>query len=280
MEMVVLQLYPSDRLWETQALGLKHSFLMEVCCRSVFVVLPSRLEAPLLVIESFPNHLSWQLFQRVVLKAERGCSSSFHYSFGQLILVSWFWRPVFHFAVCCNSLVFLYFAAKIAAVRETGITSKRRNCEKWGGHWLVGIALCTVRRTPEHVEQNMGYQLWSLSTWFALTQRCRGAVIQSSFAGANAAVWKQCLGRNCPAPLNADAPDPELPSGWDLPLVCVINPVRCLMSLALKEPRNEGLFPKQWILFFKETIYISFLLKNQRKIWRFYRSCKIAAPPL
>lgn len=52
------------------------------------------------------------------------------------------------------------------------------------------------------------------------------------------------------------------------------------MSLALKEPRNEGLFPKQWILFFKETIYISFLLKNQRKILRFYRSCKTAAPPL
>lgn len=51
------------------------------------------------------------------------------------------------------------------------------------------------------------------------------------------------------------------------------------MSSALKEPRNEGLFPKQWILFFKETIYISFLLKNQRKISRFYRSCKIAAPP-
>lgn len=41
------------------------------------------------------------------------------------------------------------------------------------------------------------------------------------------------------------------------------------MFLALKGRRNEGLFPKQWILFFKEIIYISFLLKNQRKIFRF-----------
>lgn len=59
-----------------------------------------------------------------------------------------------------------------------------------------------------------------------------------------------------------------MPSGWDLPLVCVINPIRCMMSLALEEPRNEGLYPKQWILFYKETIYISFLLKNQRKIFK------------
>lgn len=85
MEMVVLQLYPSDTLWETQASGLLHSFLMVVCCRFVFIMLPSRLEAPLQVIESFPNHLSGQLFQTVVLKAEHGCSSRFCYSFGQLI---------------------------------------------------------------------------------------------------------------------------------------------------------------------------------------------------
>lgn len=107
----------------------------------------------------------------------------------------------------------------------------------------------------------------------------RDAGIWCIFTGTRKAVWKQCLGRNYSASLNADAQDPELPSGLDLPLVCVINPIRCVMSSALKEPRNEGLSPKQWILFFKETIYISFLLKNQRKISRFYRSCKIAAPP-
>lgn len=133
--------------------------------------------------------------------------------------------------------------------------------------------------------QNVKSRTWGIycDCWahgFALLQGCRDAAIQSSFTGANKAVWKQCLGRNYSASLNADAQDPELPSGWDLLLVCVINPVRCLMSLALKEPRNEGLFPKQWILFFKETIYISFLVKNQRKILRFYRSCKTAAPPL
>lgn len=178
-----------------------------------------------------------------------------------------------------NSLVFLYIAVKIAALRATGITTKRRNYEKWGKCLLVGIPQCLVRRIPECVEQSMGYLVWLLSTWFTLIQCCRDAVNQSSFTGTHKAVWKQCLGRNYSASLNADAQDPELPSGWDLPLVCVINPIRCLMSLALKEPRNEGLFPKQRILFFKETIYISFLLKNQRKILRFYRSCKIAAPP-
>lgn len=206
----------------------------------------------------------------------------------QMPLLLGFWRYWRMKDVCAtritalghNSLVFLYIAVKIAAGRETGITSKRRNCEKWGRCLLVSTPHCVVRRILEFAGQKMGYLLWLLSMWFTLMQCCRDAAIRSSFTGTNKAVWKQRLGRNYSASLNADAQDPEPPSGWDLPVVCVINPIRCLMSLALKEHRNEGLFPKQWVLFFKETIYISFLLKNQRKILRFYRNCKIAAPPL
>lgn len=56
-----------------------------------------------------------------------------------------------------NSLVFLYIAVKIAALRATGITTKRRNYEKWGKCLLVGIPQCLVRRIPECVEQSMGY---------------------------------------------------------------------------------------------------------------------------
>lgn len=41
----------------------------------------------------------------------------------------------------------------------------------------------------------------------------RDAGIWCSFTGTRKAVWKQCLGRNYSASLNADAQDPELPSG-------------------------------------------------------------------
>lgn len=47
-----------------------------------------------------------------------------------------------------NSLVFLYIAVKIVAVRETETMSKRRNCEKWSRCLLVSIPQFIVRKKP------------------------------------------------------------------------------------------------------------------------------------
>lgn len=165
--------------------GIHFAMKQSSLCNQVTILLPCRHEGHhwLLCSQSARNESEGCC--QAVTEARRPCwlagvselrqGQSRFFTEGVVQGPYWYVPSVWVTALGHNSLAFLYIAVKIAAVRETRIR-KRGSSEKWDRCLLVGIPQCIVTRIPEHVERNMGYLVWLLSTWFhtwAALQGCR-----------------------------------------------------------------------------------------------------------